>query len=82
MDSRLIDQNGIEESEEEYNARNNTATPDDVQKYYQRQQRVFDLNNQILADYIQQFDDILRPINYQIDSSTNRTIMHKHQIQT
>lgn len=75
MDSRLIDQNGIEESEEEYNARNNTATPDDVQKYYQRQQRVFDLNNQILADYIQQFDDILRPINYQIDSSTNRTIM-------
>lgn len=75
MDSRLIDQNGIEESEEEYNTRNNTATPDDVQKYYQRQQRVFDLNNQILADYIQQFDDILRPINYQIDSSTNRTIM-------
>lgn len=75
MDSRLIDQNGIEESEEEYNARNNTEAPDDIQKYYQRQQRVFDLNNQILADYIQQFDDILRPINYQIDSSTNRTIM-------
>lgn len=75
MDSRLMDQNGIEESEEEYNARNNTTTPDEVQKYYQRQQRVFDLNNQILADYIQQFDDILRPINYSIDSSTNRTIM-------
>lgn len=75
MDSRLVDQNGIEESEQEYNARNNTATPDDVQKYYRRQQRVFDLNTQILADYIQQFDNILRPINYQIDSSTNRTIM-------
>ena len=74
-DSRLTDQNGIEESEEEYNARNNVTTPDEIQKYYQRQQRVFDLNNQILADYIQQFDDILRPINYSIDSSTNRTII-------
>lgn len=74
-DSRLTDQNGIEESEEEYNARNNVTTPDEIQKYYQRQQRIFDLNNQILADYIQQFDDILRPINYSIDSSTNRTII-------
>jgi hypothetical protein len=36
MDSRLVDQNGIEESEEEYNARNNTTTPDEIQKYYQR----------------------------------------------
>ena len=75
MDSRLVDQNGIEESEEEYNARNNTTTPDEIQKYYQRQQKVFDLNNQVLAQYIQQFDDILRPINYSVDSSTNRTIV-------
>lgn len=75
MDSRLVDQNGIEESEEEYNARNNTTTPDEIQKYYQRQQKVSDLNNQVLAQYIQQFDDILRPINYSVDSSTNRTIV-------
>lgn len=73
-DSRLVDQNGVEESEEEYDTRNDTTTPDEIQKYYRRQQRVFDLNNQVLAEYIQQFDNILRPINYSIDSSTNRTI--------
>lgn len=75
MDSRLVDENGIEEPEEIYINRNTILTPDDQQRYYQRQQRVFDLNNQILAQYVQQFDDILRPIGYSIDSATNRAII-------
>ncbi len=75
MDSRLVDENGIEESEEQYNARYNTTTPDEVQLYNQRIQKIFDLNNQLLQQYIQKYDDILRPINYSIDSSTNRTLI-------
>lgn len=75
MDSRLVDENGIEESEEQYNARYNTTTPDEVQIYNQRVQRVFDLNTQLLQQYIQKYDDILKPINYSIDSSTNRTLI-------
>lgn len=74
MDSRLIDENGIEESEEDYQARNNSETPDDLQKYYQRRQKVFDLNTQVLSQFVQQYDDILRPLNYSVDASTNRVI--------
>ena len=74
MDSRLVDENGLEESEEDYQARNNSETPDDLQKYYQRRQKVFDLNTQVLSQFVQQYDDILRPLNYSVDASTNRAI--------
>lgn len=75
MDSRLVDENGVEESEEQYNVRYNNTTPDEIQLYNRRVQKISDLNNQILQQYIQKYDDILKPINYSIDSSTNRRLI-------
>ena len=80
IDSRLVDENGVEESEEEYNNRNKKETPDDILKYNLRKQKIEDLNRQVLQKYIQQFDDILKQVDYQIDSSTNRSIVQNIQL--
>lgn len=75
IDSRLIDENGVEEPDEIYELRKNVSTPDAILRYQQRKQKIWDLNNQLLQEYVQQFDDILRGVGYTIDAATNRRLI-------
>ena len=69
-DSKLINEEGIEESEEDYNNRGNLDLYGRVQRGYRMQS----LNNQAWSNFIQQFDQYLQAINYEVDGNLNRTI--------
>ena len=79
FDSRLVDENGVEEDEDTWKARLLTGTPDFELARVKRMQRVADLNRQIFQDYINQFEAILQPINYQIDSASARNLVQNIQ---
>ncbi len=73
--SRLINEDGIEEDDETYNNRDIIESPDDALKQAKRAQRVADLNRQLYADYVAQFENILGPIGYQVDAASVRNII-------
>ena len=82
FDSRLVDENGVEEDEETWKNRHLSETEDQKIAQAKRMQRVDDLNRQLLQGYVDQFDAILAPINYQVDAASARNILQsvKHRI--
>ena len=82
FDSRLVDENGVEEDEETWKNRRLNETEDQKIAQAKRMQRVDDLNRQLLQNYVDQFDAILAPINYQVDAASARNILQsvKHRI--
>lgn len=73
--SRLIDESGVEEDDETYNNRNNAETPDAQLAQAKRVQRIADLNRQLYANYVAQFENILSPLGYQVDAASMRNII-------
>lgn len=69
-DSRLMDDEGVLEPEEEYNNRN---TLDDYGKAM-RNLRAYELNLKAWQQYFQQFEQYLQQVGYEVDANTNRRI--------
>ena len=80
FNTKLVDENGIEESDEEFNVRFDQSTPENRLKYVQRIQRIADLNRQVYQEYVNKLDEILQRTNYQVDSISARALAQNIQI--
>ena len=65
--------NGVEESEEDYNSRNDQSTPDKQLAVAKRMQNYRDLIHQAYQGYVDEILKIIGP-KYELDAATNRAL--------
>lgn len=80
-DSRLVI-NGVAESDDEYNNRNNYSTNDEKIKQAKRVEEINRQNDEVFQKFVDQFDKILAPLNYTIDTQSARIIMQNTRQRT
>lgn len=68
--SKLINEEGIEEEDSAFENRNNLSDFDTTKRLY----RIRELNNQLWDQYIQQFEQFLVQTGYEVDGTLNRKI--------